>query len=411
VQGLVYIFIALSALAIGAAGRFGLNLSIIESILTGLVFACIAFVWLERMLRARAEARLEQGIEDLARLLSTDAQAGGVLSQRINVLVDQNAGSRLDGLEADISVLGTVVRQVAEAVADIEERKPSNEPQRSHPSSGEPDLGAEPVVAEAPVEPAVSIDALKRAMAESRLIYYVDPILTLPQRRNHGYDLVPRLVEEDGTVIDAADFMPRKGNDAVVRHIEGLGMQEAIATARRASNAGTSMTLYVTLSHASLSDPLSVEQLAVLLEANRAVAGSIVARIDAAVWSEMSPVEKFAVGTMVRKGMAVSLSNATSLRLDFADLASQGVRSIRVDTTRLVDRPESLTDIHSADIVSYVRRANIELIATGLVGERQILSLLDDGIGLAQGPHLAGPGPVRAELIATPTLEGASRRA
>ena len=74
-------------------------------------------------LRRRAEARLERAIEDLSRLLSTDAQAGAVLGQRINALLDDNAGQRLEAVEADISVLGTVVRQVAEAVADLEEAR------------------------------------------------------------------------------------------------------------------------------------------------------------------------------------------------------------------------------------------------------------------------------------------------
>src|SRR5690606_39029512 len=76
----------------------------------------------ERTLRQRAENRLEKAIEDLSRLLATDAQAGAVLGQRINAMADLNAGARLEGVEADISVLGTVIRQVAEAVAEMEDR-------------------------------------------------------------------------------------------------------------------------------------------------------------------------------------------------------------------------------------------------------------------------------------------------
>ena len=118
-QGLVYIFIALSALGVAAAAYFALTFSPIEALVTALAFAAVAITVVERQMRRRTEARLEQAVGELARLLSTDAKAGQVLSQRVNALADTNVGSRLEGIEADISVLGTVVRQVAETVADI----------------------------------------------------------------------------------------------------------------------------------------------------------------------------------------------------------------------------------------------------------------------------------------------------
>ncbi|HVX80776.1 MAG TPA: hypothetical protein VHB23_05310, partial [Devosiaceae bacterium] len=119
-QSLVYMFIVLAGLGVGATVYFGLTFSAIESFVVGLAFCAIAVILVERTLRRRAEARLERAIEDLSRLLSTDAQAGAVLGQRINALTDIEAGRRLDAVEADVSVLGTVVRQVAEAVADLE---------------------------------------------------------------------------------------------------------------------------------------------------------------------------------------------------------------------------------------------------------------------------------------------------
>ncbi len=122
-QSLVYIFIALAALGVAAAAYFGFTFTPIEALTTGLLFGALAVMLLERTLRRRAESRLERGIEDLSRLLSTDAQAGAVLGQRINALVDDNAGKRLGALEADVSVLGTVVRQLAEALADLEEAR------------------------------------------------------------------------------------------------------------------------------------------------------------------------------------------------------------------------------------------------------------------------------------------------
>jgi cyclic-di-GMP phosphodiesterase, flagellum assembly factor TipF len=122
VQALVYSLIAFSAAGLGALAYFGLTFTPANAILVAVVFACACVVLMERILRQRAENRLERAIEDLSRLLATDAQAGAVLGQRINAIADLNAGQRLETVEADISVLGTVIRQVAEAVAEVEDK-------------------------------------------------------------------------------------------------------------------------------------------------------------------------------------------------------------------------------------------------------------------------------------------------
>jgi cyclic-di-GMP phosphodiesterase TipF (flagellum assembly factor) len=63
-------------------------------------------------------------------------------------------------------------------------------------------------------------------------------------------------------------------------------------------------------------------------------------------------------------------------------------------------RASSATDFHASDIAAYGRRFGIELIATGIIDEQQLLALFEDGITLAQGPHIAAPGPVRPDLAA-----------
>jgi len=411
VQGLIIVFIALGAAALGAAGFFALAFSIAEAVLTALVFGLIGYSIYERTRRLRAESRLERGIEDLSRLLSTDAQAGGVLSQRINSLVEQNAGSRLDGLEADISVLGTVVRQVAEAVAEIEESR-SKAPPVQPASAAAPVAVAVPAPAAVePPKPVLAPEKLKQAVTENKLLFQVEPIVTLPQRRTHGYDLVPRLKLSEAETLDAPAFMPQRGSDALVRHIDGLALQEGLALARRSKAAGQAVKLYVQLSQPTLADALSVDQLTVLLEANRPLLTGLSLRLDGAAWEALQPPERSALGAIAKKGIGLSLVNPPSLRVDFAELAAAGVQSVRVDASRFIDEPASLTDFHTSDIAAYMRRFNIELIANNLRSEQQILSLLDDGVGLVQGPHIGGPAPLRLEVAGLRPAEPAARRA
>lgn len=420
-QSLVYIFIALAGVGIGAAAYFGLTFTPIEAFVTVLAFVCVAVMLVERTLRRRAEGRIERAIEDLSRLLSTDAQAGAVLGQRIAALTEENAGQRLNALEADLSVLGTVVRQVAESVAELEDQRrrqarqdavatvkaaiagpPMPDPVIASPTAA-PQPAAAPVEVEpakpAEPEPVIPLEMLKQAIEDKQLVFHLRPIVTLPQRKANGYDLIPRLAMEDGEFADPPDFMPKKGGEVVIRRIERLCLEEAVTIVRRARTSGQPATICVPVSRTTLVDAAVIDKIVVLLEANRAVAGSIVLAIGEADWATMPLNERAALAAFVSRGVRLSLIDAGSLRLDFGELSGEGVRSVRVDAARFIDTPESFTDFHSSDVTSYLKRFEVDLIATDIHTEEQILTLLEDGVALASGPYIGAAGPARPDLV------------
>jgi cyclic-di-GMP phosphodiesterase TipF (flagellum assembly factor) len=395
VQGLVYIFIALAAIGVAAAAYFGLTFTPIEAIVTALCFGAVCVLLMERSLRQRSEARLERAIEDLARLLSTDAQAGQVLSQRINQLADANAGSRLDGIEADISVLGTVVRQVAEAVAELEEKQRKAAP----PAPDVDDPPAPMAEDDALPEPVITVEMLKQALSENRLACHIEPIVQLPMRRSHAYDIVPRLMLEDAEFADPPDFMPKKGHAEIVRRIEAVALEESIIIARRARTAGQPIRLYMPLGHATLSDSAAVEVVLATLDANRAISSSLAFAISQHDFKLLMPSEKLHLANMNRLGIGFSLAQAGSLRFDFGELEGLGFRSVRVDATRFLRDPGQFTDFHTSDVVPYAKRFHIDVVATGVIDEQQVLVLFEDGVNFVQGPHIGRPGPVRPDLV------------
>lgn len=399
VQVLIYSFIALFAAAMGALAYFALTFTPANAVLVALVFGCIGVLAMERVLRIRAENRLERAIEDLSRLLATDAQAGAVLGQRINAIADTNPGQRLETVEADISVLGTVIRQVAEAVADIENKIAKAPPRRETPAGDRmitPPSGARATPGER--EPVIPLETLRQALADKRLVQHIQPVLRLPHRRAIAYDLVPRLLLEDGDLADGPDFLPRRGGYDVLRHIEGSALLEAIAIARRARTGGQPVALHIPLSRATLGDGPAIEQVQVTLDANRAIADGLTFLIEEAEWTAMTAHERASTDSLVRKGAGFSLSGVTSLRIDIAELAAQGVRSLRVAAADLLADPASLTDFHLSDIADYLARFDVSLLATGIANERQIVELLDNDILLVQGDYIGAAGPVRHDL-------------
>jgi len=394
VRGLVYTFIAAISIAIAGTAYFGLTFTIIEAFLAGLVGLGFALFFLERTLRQRAHERLERSIQDLSRLLSTDAKAGQNLSHRLNELADLEPGRRLDVLEADVSVLGTVVRELAESVAELEKS-------RSQISDQAKGSGPDHIIVEEPqiVEPTISREELRQALAENRLIHHMQPIITIPQRRTHGYDLVPRMIIEDEELAEAAEFMPVSGSADLVGQIEALALMDAITIARRSKTSGEPVIIYTPISAATLSDKQSRNQMLAILDSNRAISDLINFLMTETQWLDIQPREKKSIKSILDNGVGFSLSRINSLRLNFAELSDLGVKSVRANAKTFIDKPSDYTDFHTADIAAYVNRFGVDLIMDTVTTEQQVLTLLDDGIGLAQGDYLAAPGPIRSDLL------------
>jgi cyclic-di-GMP phosphodiesterase TipF (flagellum assembly factor) len=175
-------------------------------------------------------------------------------------------------------------------------------------------------------------------------------------------------------------------------------MDEAVVIARRSRTAGAPITLFVPISRATLGSAKAVELILAALDANRAIVGALLFAIEHNEYKALSAKEKASLAAIGKMGVGLSLTSANSLRFDYAELQGLGFRSIRVDATRFLRQPEVFTDFHAADIAAYGRRFGIELVATGIIDEQQLLNLFEDGVTLAQGPHIAGPGPVRPDL-------------
>ena len=76
-------------------------------------------------------------------------------------------------------------------------------------------------------EPVIPIEMLRQALEEDRLVSHIAPIVQLPQRRTHGYDLVPRLLLED------AELAASSARATVLSRRQSIAQAEARIEAER----------------------------------------------------------------------------------------------------------------------------------------------------------------------------------
>jgi len=137
-----------------------------------------------------------------------------------------------------------------------------------------------------------------------------------------------------------------------------------------------------------------------IMEANRAIAPSLVLEFTQNAVRAMGPIEHESLAALAERGFRFSLDNVSDLRIEPRDLADRGFRFIKVQAGLLLNRAgAAATDIHPADLSDLVGRFGIDLIAEKIESEGSVVDLLDYDVRFGQGFLFSPPRPVRAEAL------------
>jgi len=454
--GAIFVAVCMVIIA-GSAGAIAylyLGVSASEAATVGI--ASLTALALYNTVTTRLGLRTAVGrqLVDLARGVADLAGQVGELGRRLAAMEGKIEGAVgrtravTDPLTMEIGELGSLVKQLAEAVAshqttiDQLSRAPAATPaavlaiealaQRlaAEPVTApvlappaevaqppEPDTPAEAeLAAAAPAAAAVpsgptpeeiearkletALTSIRNAIDANRVDLYLQPIVTLPQRKVRYYEAMSRLRNERGELLHAADFVPQAERGGLMPKIDNLVIFRCVQVVRRLLLKNRDIGLFCNLSGATLTDPALFAQFLEFLEANRAIAPSLVLELTQSAVRGMGPIEHESLAALAERGFHFSMDNVTDLRIEPRELANRGFRFIKVQANLLLNRTGTATsDIHPADLSDLVGRFGIDLIAERIESEGSVVDLLDYDVRFGQGFLFAPPRPVRAEAL------------
>jgi cyclic-di-GMP phosphodiesterase TipF (flagellum assembly factor) len=362
-------------------------------------------------------ADLSRGTADLARQVAEFGRRLAAVEGRV-ASVNSAGADRIQTVLGEINELGGLVKQLAVSVASHDEMlsarvlppapasKTLNEPQRE-PAFGTP----EPKVFAAPVPPPVVAEkpkpsrsdvqvlaAVRAAVEENRLDIYLQPMVTLPQRKVRFYEAVTRLRDESDQVLAADDFIGIAEAAGLIGRIDHMVMLRCVQVLRRLMVRNKDVGVFCNVAAATLGNPVAFAQCLDFLEANRALAPSFVIEFKQATFRNLGPTESEHLAALAQRGYRFSIDHVTDLRIEPRELADRGVRFIKVPAALLLDpRQSSTSDIHPSDLSDLLGRYGIDLIAERIEGERAVVDLLDFDVRFGQGFLFAPPRPLRPE--------------
>lgn len=436
------IFIAICMVLIAAS--FGLilyamtGLSMRESALVALAaFVClILYNAISMRIRGGTDASgqiadLSRGTADLARQVAEYGRRMALIESRL-ASADNVAQDRARAVMGEIGELGVMIKHLAGSVATHDELLTSatsltvaHHPSQPQMTSAPQTQPVEPVhAAETPAPVPVALQAaaeaisnlpdmlaaIKNATEANRIDLYLQPIVSLPQRKVRFYEAVSRLRDEKDHVFTAGQFIDIAEASGVVGQIDYTVLFRCVQVLRRLQVRTKDVGMFCNISGVTLANPDIFGECIAFLEANRALAPSLVLEFKQSAFRSLGPIEIEHLAALKRLGFQFSIDNIADLRIDGRELADRGVRYIKVPASLLLDQKEAASsDIHTADLTSLLTRFGIDLIAEKIEGERSVADLLDYDVRFGQGFLFSAPRPLRPEA-AVPTPVAASRQ-
>jgi cyclic-di-GMP phosphodiesterase TipF (flagellum assembly factor) len=403
--------------------RFGLTGA--ESFLIGLgvLTALAVYNAVAARSRDRAEvsdqiASISRSSADLARQLAEFGRQLGTVETKVDSVLDKALASA-QPLAVEIEELSTLVKHLADSVAAHEAVLAGlSGKQRIAPAI--PAVAANNATAAVPMpDPATApaapiagviaafagldrdgvVAAINSAIDGSKIELYLQPIVTLPQRKVRYYEALSRLKADNGDLVAAGDFLKFAEAGGLMPKLDNLSVLRCVQVVRRLLLKNRDIGLFCNLSSATLTDS-GFARFLEFAEANRAIAPALVFEFTQEAVRGMGPIEHESLAALAERGFRFSMDNLTDLRVEPRELTERGFRFVKAPAALLLNRVGAAsTDIHPADLSDLVGRFGIDLIAERIEAEGAVVDLLDYDVRFGQGFLFSPPRPVRAEAL------------
>jgi len=403
------------SLAVGLYLFFGLSGA--ESAVVGL--AALTGMALYNTVSTRLRDRNDVGeqIADLSRLTADLAKHMAEIKRNLAAAENKVDGAvnrvraAVEPVTSEIGELGVLVKQLAETVQAHDEALAAHAAAPAAPGAADSMLSAAPSTVPADAIPgaggfkSLSADgmtaAIREAIEANRMDLYLQPVVTLPQRKVRFYEALSRLRTASGEQVMAEDFMPHAEAAGLMPKIDNLLVFRCVQILRRLLMKNRDIGLFCNLSATTLSDTELFPQFADFVDANRALAPSLVFEFKQQAYRAMGPMEYESLASLSSRGFRFSMDHVSDLRMEPRELSERGFRFLKVPGALLL-RPGNVGsgDIHPADLSDLLARYHIDLIAERIENESSVVDLLDFDVRFGQGFLFSQPRPVRADAMA-----------
>jgi cyclic-di-GMP phosphodiesterase TipF (flagellum assembly factor) len=367
-----------------------------------LVVALITLVasYIDLMLDRQAERQRIDGAFDLIaesqQRIRSDADVTRRAIVELKLHVDDRMATRNDRVVSEVKVLESLVRNLADGIARKAVLQTADEDEtRLTPARRR---GSVARVAEDAPDDAM-LEIIRRSLEENRVDVYMQPVVSLPQRRVRFYEALSRLRTEDGTLIMPSQYIRIAEPAGLMSAVDNVLLFRCIQVLRSWSQRSKDIAVFCNISHATLQDETFFQQFVEFMEQHRELASMLIFEIAQPTFAKCGAVEEANLEALADLGFTFSMDRVTTLDIDFALARQRQVRHFKVPAKLLLGDPAKAgARVHPADLKELLARFGLNLIAERVEQEKDVVDLLDYNVDFGQGYLFGEPKPIREAI-------------
>ena len=261
-----------------------------------------------------------------------------------------------------------------------------------------------PEPAEAPAAETSPDDAMLRDLREAiegnRIDLYLQPIVTLPDRKLRFYDASTRVRTGDDEFMPPGNYLHLAEREHLMPRIDNVVLVKCVQLLRRLGPDSRLKGVFCNLSAQSLLDHDFFPELVEFMEENTSLAENLTFQLSQRAVLDIGADELDGLKTLGKLGFVFSLDRVADLDVDFAALRDHFFRYVKIEAkTLLHDMAEARASIPASDMTNFLDRFDLKLIVEKVDDEASLERLMSYGVDLAEGDLFARPRPVTPEMF------------
>jgi cyclic-di-GMP phosphodiesterase TipF (flagellum assembly factor) len=257
----------------------------------------------------------------------------------LSTIVHEEKQKRSAALTTEVRMLEDLVRRMSDTMnARLQAPQPANEDMRASTTAR-----AAPAVVIPLRDPRADLlQTVRDALADNRVDLYLQPVVSLPQRRTVFYESFSRLRDGSGRLMLPAEYLPAAEPEGLVSAIDNLLLFRCVQIVRRLAKQDRKVGIFCNVSLASLGDDSFFPQFLDFLQENKDLANALIFEVGQAAFEARDGGQVRAMAKLADLGFRFSLDKVADLNLDVRDLARSDVKFIKVSASVLA---EQLTEV------------------------------------------------------------------
>ncbi|MGH6880943.1 EAL domain-containing protein [Hypericibacter sp.] len=227
--------------------------------------------------------------------------------------------------------------------------------------------------------------SVENALRDNRVELWVQPVVSLPQRKRRFFECYTRIPAGDGAMVLPEQYVGVAERSGMITAIDNILLFRCIQIVRKLYDRNMSAGFFCNISPRSLQDREFFKQFIALLAEHSAIASSIVFEFPQAAIERHDPELERDLEKLAALGFRFSVDQVTDFEFDAIELARRNFRYVKVDANRLIPPPLGVAEQDPEMVKRKLDVAGIDLIVEKVETDAMLVELLDIGIDYGQG--------------------------